>query len=157
LNHSSLTILMLSLTLAACADLPMSTENLRLQQTSAKTICSELPVQKSVQILTRAWSRCYGANGAKDITIMAGGVPTTLPIANSGVMLVDVETHSDMSTVAVRLPKGQVTLMADLKPTESCPSEISARGVQGLWISSANNIESWMKNPDSYNPFLTCN
>ena len=149
-------VLLAAIGLSACGSIPMTIDGLRLQQQEIFTVCSHRSVQEATAQLARAWSKCYVGPEVREVAVMVGRVPVMVPVGSAGTMRVDVQSVRDGTTVFVTMPGGNIPLMADIRTTANCPSEVVARGVQALWVSSAKNTETWLNNPEASGPMMAC-
>ena len=144
--------------LSGCTSLPTSTNALRDLQPPTVEVCSQRSVEDAAARLAQAWSKCYAGAGLKEITVMVGGVPSTLPVNAVAELTVESEVSEARRTISVvMLPARKIVLMADIHQTAQCPAKVEARSRSfTLWAVGAKLTEAWIDNPDAPGPAMSC-
>lgn len=144
----------LSITLGGAQAAPKTPDSIRADFPPAIQLCrTEAPEEIGARMLA-GWSRCFAKTQPPGVQAMlAGKVPILVPAGVGSVTSVRVE-HSSEATTLVSEGTGAVGIMmiADIRKTESCNTEVQVRGATRFINSIAAKAARFAEDPEARCP-----
>lgn len=151
-QKSTLRISILLIALCGCSSPPRSIDQLRLRQADVTSVCSELPADQVVGLLTKAWATCFVSPPSGSRLQLVGNVPVLVPGSPQPYLGVYDEATAVGRSVVTRSTSGVIMLVADLTTTSTCKTMITVRGWDDSWGRRAAHTQLWLKDPNDAGP-----
>jgi len=146
----------LAAVLVGCATGPSASDpNIFRQNEAANAVvCSALTIDVTKSRLMGAWERCIAAYNSPSAPGTVGPSPAYMLLA--GHLSVEATASSDGTVVLGLFSSGGgnkiLMLMADIKETPQCKTEVTARGRPIGWRAMAAHTAIWLENPKDRGP-----
>jgi hypothetical protein len=151
--RSQLLVSGVALCLCACASSVTSPDQFRAAEPVAVQVCSTKSVAESGQALADAWGRCWVKrhHNQSIASIIQGPSP----------FYVTIDELPERGTVALvqqsaNFGTTNIVLLADLRHTNRCNTEVSVRGARVPWRGYAEHTKVWLENPFDKGPGAAC-
>lgn len=151
------------LSIVGCSTPKSRDEMLASDATVYKTCSTELAPPDAVQRLRAAWSGCFVASPGVNVlplgqTVVASSksrvIVTSDQVGATGVLIARLEPPP----VGVFSPlSNSVFLMADIRETSECRSEVLVRAANSHWEKRAKQTGVWLANPEARPQEAGCN